>query len=313
MRNALSFDGQLIRRAVVVLTALTWLLMIATFPRSLDGLGMPLTLCLVALDVVLGALTGWLAFARSASLDERQAALRDRAYRVAFRLVLVGVLLMIVALFIGSIADSYNGIQFQPQPQPVLGARWIVGLLEVLIALPTAVIAWLQPEPVDENPITTRGGRRVLPWVPMLAIPALAALWLLAVGTLPVRASATRDDSRHDFSMANATCGHFSGGQEAGYGFGAQVRLDVEACWDGRHAFAFREDPMTDLTRCEVPAGTADFARVTHLSCTERTDASGTMFYTVRAKIESGLTSRVTRDVVMELVVTRDGRVLTFG
>jgi len=86
--------------------------MIATFPRSLDGLGMPLTLCLVALDVVLGALTGWLAFARSASLDERQAALRDRAYRVAFRLVLVGVLLMIVALFMGSIADSYNGIQF---------------------------------------------------------------------------------------------------------------------------------------------------------------------------------------------------------
>jgi len=287
--------------------------MIATFPRSLNGLGMPLTLCLVALDVVLGALTGWLAFARSASLDERQAALRDRTYRAAFRLVLLSVLVMILALFIGSIVDSYTGIHSQPQPQPVLGARWIVALLELLIALPTAVIAWLQPEPVDGNPMTARGGRRALPWVPMLAVPALAALWLLAVGTLPVRASTTRDDSLHDFSMSNATCGHFSGSQEAGYGFGAQVRLDVEACWDGKHAFAFREDPMTDLTRCEVPAGTADFARVSGLTCTERTDANGTMFYTVRAKIESGLTSTVTRDVVMELVVTRDGRVLAFG
>jgi len=153
----------------------------------------------------------------------------------------------------------------------------------------------------------------VLPWVPMLAIPALAALWLLAVGTLPVRASATRDDSRHDFSMANATCGHFSGGQEAGYGFGAQVRLDVEACWDGRHAFAFREDPMTDLTRCEVPPGTADFAGVSRLSCTERTDDSGTMFYTVRAKVSPGLTPTVSRDIVLELDVARDGKVLAFG
>ncbi len=314
MSKALSAKGAVSRRALVVLTGLIWLLISGTFPHSLDGLGMPLTLGLVALDILLGALTGWLAFARSASLDERQAALRNRAYRVAYRLVLLGVLAMIVALLIGSVFDSYNGTHLQPQPQPVLGARWIVGLLELLVALPTIVIAWLLPEPIEDSPMRTFGRWTPVRWLPLLLVPGLTTLWLLAIGSLPVRASILRDDSGTVFGgMSNATCKHFRAGREVGYGFGAQVRLDVETCWNGQRAFAFRLDPMTDLTRCEVPAGTADFARITHLSCTERTDEDGTMFYTVRAKVESVLTSGISRDVVMELDVTRDGKVLAFG
>jgi len=37
------------------------------------------------------------------------------------------------------------------------------------------------------------------------------------------------------------------------------------------------------------------------------------MFYTVRAKVESGLIPTVSRDIVMELDVARDGKVLAFG
>jgi hypothetical protein len=307
-------DGRLIRRGLVILTALLWLLLVATLPHSLDGFGMPLALALLTLDVILGALTGWLAFARGASLDERQAAVRDRGYRVAFRLLLLGALVMIVAVFVGSVIDSFNGFYSQPQPQPVLSARWIVALIELFLALPTIVIAWNPPDPLEPRRIAT-GGIWIEPrWIPLLIVPGLAAFWLLAIGSMPVRAGIIPENSGSVFGgVANATCKHFRAGRDVGYGFGAQVRLDVEACWDGKHAFAFRLDPMTDLTRCEVPAGTADFARVTHLSCTESADASGTMHYTVHATVEPLLAPGVKRDVVMELDVTRDGKVLAFG
>jgi hypothetical protein len=299
-------------RLAVIATFLLWAVMILPFPRSLEGAGMPLTLALFALDVAMGIATGWLAFARSATLDERQAGLRDRAYRIAFRLVALGVIIMLFTIFVGSIVDSFTTSLSRPQPQQVLGARWIIGLLELLVATPTAVIAWLQHATAEDSG-STRSSRVPARWLPLIAVPGLALLWLFAIAAMPVRASTARDDALHGTSMAGATCGHFSGNREAAFGFGAQVRLDVEACWDGKHAFAFRLDPQADLTRCEVPPGTADFARITQLSCTERTDASGTMFYTVRAKVESGLASAVTRDVVMELDVTRDGKVLAFG
>lgn len=299
------------RRTVAVIAAAVWLVTVSPYPRSLDGAGMPLILGLIAVDVVLGAITNWLAFARTSSLDERQAALRDRAYRFAFRLVLAGVLIMVVGIFIGSILDS-SQLASAPQPQPVLGARWLVGLLELIVALPTAVVAWLDPGSLDD-PAPASLPPLLRRWVPLLAVPIFATSWLLIISLAPLRANAVRDDAQHSTYLLGATCGHFSGSEEAGYGFGAQVRLDVEACWDGKHAFTFRLDPEADMTRCEVPHGTADFARVTHLTCTERTDASGTMFYTVRARIESGLASAVTRDVVMELDVSKDGKVLAFG
>lgn len=299
-----------VRRAVAIAAVIVWAFFAVPLPRSLDGAGMPLTLVLLVLDVILGALTGWLAFARTSSLDERQASLRDRAYRVAFRLILLGAIVMVLGTIAGSIVDTSNP---RLQPAQVFGSRWIVALLELLAALPTAVIAWLEPatieDPGRQTPVLPAASR----WLPLIGIPILAALWLLAVATLPAQASAVRDDAKHGLTVADATCGHFTGTREVGYGFGAQVRLDVEACWDGSRAYAFRQDPFADLTRCSVEPGTADFAGVTDLSCTEQTDSSGTMHYTVHARVRPGLVPAVTREVTLELDVTKDGKVLAFG
>jgi len=287
----------------VIAIGIVWAFFAVPLPRSLGGWGMPLTLVLVILDLVLGALTGWLAFARTTSLDERQAMLRDRAYRLAFRLILLGLIVIVLGMVAGYSADISNT---HTPPAKVFGSRWIIALVELLAALPTIVIAWLQPDSVDDSGDQSRSLRH---WLPLISVPAFVSVWLIVIGTLPVQASETRDDA--GFTSASATCAHFIATRNVGYGFGADVRLDVEACWDGTHAYS--EHVFSGLTRCSVEPGTDDFARVTELRCTEYTDSNGTMRYKVHATVRSGLVPAVTRDVTLELDVTRDGKVLAFG
>jgi hypothetical protein len=54
-------------RVCVVFVALCWLVVASQLPYSLQGTGIVLLLALVALDVILGVTTGWLAFAPTAS------------------------------------------------------------------------------------------------------------------------------------------------------------------------------------------------------------------------------------------------------
>jgi hypothetical protein len=298
-------------RALVIASTFVWLLFISPIPRSLDGAGMPLALLLLALDLVMASSVGWLAFARTASLDERQAALRDRAYRIAFRLILVGVIVMIVAVFVGSLIASAGPDPTMTQTPVVFGGRWIVGLLELLVATPTAVITWLLPGSLHETdlPSEVRSGARR--WLPLAAVLLLAALWLLTIAATPVRVSSVISDPFHG-SMSGATCGHFSTSRAIGYGFGAEVRLDVQPCWDANHAFDYPGIPLAERERCSVDPGTAEFARVTK-TCAERTDADGTLHYSVHATILAGLFPPVTRDVTLELEVTKDGKVVVVG
>src|ERR1700719_5412221 len=81
-------------RVCVFLLALCWLVAAAQLPYSLQGTGILIVLALVALDVVLGVMTGWLAFQPTSQLDERQAALHDREYRIGFPPVCAGVVVM---------------------------------------------------------------------------------------------------------------------------------------------------------------------------------------------------------------------------
>ncbi len=300
----------LVRRALVIGTVALWTILISPGPRSMDGAGMPLTLLLVALDLILGAMTGWLAFARTTSLDERQAALRDRAYRIAFRLIVLGVIVMVVSGALGSAMADYS--VRAPQEIQVLGSRWIVGLIELLAALPTVVIAWMLPSPVEEAEPSTATPATFRRWLPLSALPALAGLWLLAIAVVPVRTSTVTDDVNRG-SMPNATCRHYATSREVGGGFGAQARLDVNPCWDGSHAFDYPGDGRSAEARCSVFPGSADFARLTDLTCTQQTDLAGTIRYTMSGTVEAGLVPTVRRPVRMELDVTRDGRLLTFG
>jgi len=301
-------EAQSTRRVLVIAAALLWAALVSPFPRSLDGGALPLTLGLLAIDVALGVLTGWTAFAWRASLDERQAALRDRAYHVAFRLVALGVIVMLVAVIVGSI----SGDHFAPQTEPVLGGRWVIGLLQLLVGLPTLVIAWFEPSALAEDEMARRSSRLTSRWLPLIVIPCAGALWLALIGSLPVRASAVQNDAMHG-SMEGATCGHFIASREVGYGFGAQLRVDVQPCWNGDRAFTYPGERPEFLSRCSALPGTADFARLSNLKCSERTDADGSLHYTMRATVESALGATIARDITLELAITRNGVASTVG
>lgn len=98
---------------------------------------------------------GWLVLRRAmgttadlpdAALDERQRAVRDRAYVVAYRFV--GALFFLAAVYGGLAWDS--GRLWLPGDWVAIQAIvWSVFLL--VTTLPSAALAWDEPEPVGED------------------------------------------------------------------------------------------------------------------------------------------------------------------
>ena len=110
--------------------------------------------------------------------------------------------------------DLDEGARGRWELEPVLGGRWIVGLLQLLLGMPLLVVAWLEPRQDDEPGLPAR--RSLAGLLPVLAVPALAIVWLLAIGTLPVRASRVQVDFMHG-SMQGASCGHFFASREVAW------------------------------------------------------------------------------------------------
>jgi hypothetical protein len=178
--------------------------------------------------------------------------------------------------------------------------------------LPTMVVAWSG---------RNSGGRVTL--LSGLAVPALAAAWVLAVAWTPVQAAAVSRNFEIAGTMASgSTCAHFVAGRIVGGGFGATVGMRVEVCWNGRTAFVVGDPGIplpagvdgdtadSVLTACGAD-DVEDFAVVTGTTCTATVDARGTLHYTVHARVVPPGLPFGARDVTMELVVTRDGRVLS--
>jgi hypothetical protein len=320
-------------RGLVILGILVWVVLASPYPRNLHGTGILLTLLLVGIDVALGVVTGWLAFRPTDDLDERQAALRDHAYRLAFRLVGVGVLLMVVLVFAGFFAPNPE-TSSQPSLPEGLAARQLVALLELLVIVPTAVIAWLDPIGDEELAERWRAWRN---WTPALAIPAIAAGWLLAVSVLPVQLVTLTQVPDSGFSLSGARCGRYLAAKDVGSVFGGSIRLQAEVCWDGKNAFVFGDPslqtpmgvvpmpvpadqlaaPLTmpslpDLTNCTTRNADSDFVAVTE-RCTEQIEANGTMRLIVYGRVSPLPGGRLARDVEIRLVVTPDGRVVSFN
>ncbi len=116
-----------------------------------------------------------------------------------------------------------------------------------------------------------------------------------------------------------------------GADFGAIVGLRAYVCWNGTDAFVWGDPalpppaglnryfkPFTALafdaaqpfeTGCGLD-NVGDFAAVGQTTCSERIDAGGTMHYTVSARVSPLPFGIASREVSIELVVTRAGRVL---
>jgi hypothetical protein len=311
---------------LVLLTVFVWVVLIAPYPLSLGGWGIVITLTLVVLDVLLGVRTGWLAFARPSTLDEREIAVRDRAYRLAFRVVALGIALMIVSGYASTVISFFvDHTPGQPALPDPLGARRVAGLLELLVAAPLAVIAWRHPR----VPEAGAGQRRLRAWFPLVAAPLVAGLWFLALVALPP-VTETRHQVPGALNLSGAHCGEFVGSREVGAGFGAALRFHAAVCWDGRQAWVFGDPSLPQpsfvadlvgatpppdpwLTSCQVVGDAADFATLRNQHCTETIDSDGTMHYVAIGRVSAGPGDLGARDLRLELTVTRDGHIVEFG
>jgi MFS family permease len=105
--------------------------------------------------------TGGLAFKADLALDERERALRDQATQVSYRLlsraVLVLIALTALLLFIGPAFPPLWAWRGGMGPAVVTTGIWPLLLLvlakaaALVVALPTLVVAWLEPDPVREE------------------------------------------------------------------------------------------------------------------------------------------------------------------
>lgn len=138
------------RRFAVAIAMLGFPLFVAAW-LGLPALGAPppvwavvvgvLGLTVILVDYGLWSFRQSLAQAPEAALDERQVAIRDRAYLESYR-ILSGVLLLGV-LVVGILPDLLDR-SLQVTFETIQPVMW--GLIHYTIILPSAVVAWREPD-----------------------------------------------------------------------------------------------------------------------------------------------------------------------
>jgi hypothetical protein len=335
VRRAVALRTRRSRRIAVVLVLTITALVGSSLPPSLHGLGIIAVLVLVALDAVLISITGGLAFARR-PLDERESALRDFAYRRGFRLLglalAVELVLYIASSYLTySLAAGSQGGPSSPELNNVITGRGLVAMLELLVMLPTLMVAWTN---VDEADRDGAGPRRWSVRDTGLALLATIVAWLVLVALAPEQAVGPNANSSSGGGPQGSVCTHVVSGRMVGAEFGATVAMRVEACWNGTVAFVWGDAsiplPRSVAAAMQLPPGAPadvvdpsfpfltsctgdnvdDFASVAQ-TCSATFDAAGTLHYTVRAHVTALPGGIGARDLTLVLVVTRDGRVIT--
>ncbi|MDA8330816.1 MAG: hypothetical protein M0027_06335 [Candidatus Dormibacteraeota bacterium] len=312
-----------LRRTAVALAGALWFLLASPVPESLRGWGIAVVLTIVTIVVALGAGTGWIAFRRRDRLDEFSRGLRDRAYRLAFRLFVLGVVLLGLALVVRA---GLHGAVTWAVPDPV-GARGMAALLVLLLTLPTAMAAWIAPTAEDDSwadGSQARAGGIAWRWLPLLSVPAVFTVWLLGVALLPVSGATVVTLPDPGFAMGSGHCGAFAATEQVARGFGPTVRLLAQVCWNGREAWVINDPgaptpryfgPVSqgvEPTLCTPSNDGTDFGVVTRVGCEVWVNRAGTVHVRLGAQAESGLLSIGRKWIEITLVVTRTGRVLTF-
>jgi hypothetical protein len=141
---------RLVRRVVVAIVLLGYPLLVAAWV-GLPMVGVPplvwaLTVGVLALAVIggAGALYAYrhaMAQAPDSQLDERQIAVRDRAYLSAYR---VFVALVLVALLLAGVVPDILDRPLEMTFETVQPLFW--GAMLYSIILPSAIVAWQEPD-----------------------------------------------------------------------------------------------------------------------------------------------------------------------
>jgi hypothetical protein len=329
------------RRALVLAIGAVTALLASALP--LHGFGIAMVVGLAGLDILLLQATAWLAFHRASGLDERQIILRDLAYRRGFRWIGLAMVLFYVlwlgsdiAVTVVSATTSQFSIPAFSAVNTGIPGRIVIAMAELLLMLPTCVIAWREDGGGDTDGVadgTERDRRRA--WVAWLVLPGIIAAWFAAVVWLPLQSAPHGSFSSSGGGPSGTTCQTYAGGVMVGAEFGASVGLRANVCWDGSVAYVSGNPslplPASVVHDYSVPEFTpsasdinpaqpmlsgcgldnlSDFAAVGQTTCTERIDANGTLHYAVTARVSPLPFGIASREVSVDLVVTRTGRVL---
>ena len=329
------------RRVLVIAIGAVNALLASALP--LHGFGIVVVAALAVLDILLLQATGGLAFRRASGLDERQRLLRDLAYRRGFRWIGQAIVLLWIvgvgseiAVTVVSATTSQFSIPAVSAVDTGIAGRIVLAMAELLLMMPTCVIAWREDGGSGMEGVEDEGGReRRRTWRAWLVLPGLVAAWLVAVGWLPPQSAPHGSfSSTSGGGSSGLACQEFAGGTMVGAEFGATLGLGADVCWDGTVAYVVGDpslpipasaihdyavpgftpppnevNPAQPLSGCGWDT-TADFAAVSRTRCGERIDANGTLHYTVSAQVSPLPFGIASREVSIHLVVTRTGKVL---
>jgi hypothetical protein len=306
-------DHRRLRRALVIAILIGTGVLASALPPSLDGFGLIPVLLLATLALMLIRSTRGLAFARGESLDERERALRDLAYRVGFRWLGLAVAFLLIITIFSAIAATLlfpviGARSFPSDLSSGITGRGLFAVLEFLCIVPTMVIAWNQsdgPDQSDRTQPAVRPRRRALSLM-WLVLPGMFTLWVLDITLVPVQAASRNPNFSSSAGESGAKCQEFVSGRVVGGPFGATVGLDAIVCWNGTEA-SLGNAPIFQYCSSNT---NDDFAGVAE-TCSASTDSHGTLHYVVRARVSPLPFSIGARDITLTLAVARDGTVIT--
>jgi len=124
----------LARRALVVVAAVLIVASVALQWTGRDGVSTAGVLALLVV-MLLGLTTRVMAEAPARELDERMVAARNAAFRTAYHLVAVGIVVLLVAFLATS-----GGEEIAVERGQVIAAVWLVAVTALF--LPSAILAW---------------------------------------------------------------------------------------------------------------------------------------------------------------------------
>jgi amino acid transporter len=264
---------------------------------------------MVLLNIALGRATQRVVSAPEAVVDEREEALRNRACRLAYVVLLVTVgAVLLIADLAGEQSRTWLG-------NTVSWSGWLV-FGELLFILPTMVLAFIEPDRVAREPGEVRGRATTRQ-------RAAAALLLVSFGTpvvlsvalvvLPPSISTSSNGSVVVTTSASGTtaplinCRHFQADVTVGHGIQADIPVNAMACWNGTRAIV-----SYGMAKSDCNQGDSVAAVVTTLACSSTTGPDGTLTFMYRALVSSSLLPFFGRTVTVEVSIDKNGHVLAF-
>jgi hypothetical protein len=262
-----------------------------------------LLVVLLVLNVTLRRATRRVAVADERTLDAGERAEHSRAYRLAYRVVAIAVGIPLCLTFLG------GGSTATHLAHAASNGGLIVFCLELLYLLPTAIIAWIEPDRQVEGPVRWRPTAWQQASVVLLTMMVAAMLW-----SLDVAFATSSSNSRHRvtvpaFGGASARslpCAYFGATRQVGFGVEGTIRFSAEICWNGKRVWQ-----VWGLNRSDCLPGSGIMTAINE-TCSTRFRRDGTMDVDYVADVRPSLLPFIHQRVEVRLVVRPNGRVARF-